>query len=405
MTDHLGADRPPPVAAALATVTDALASTADAPVWALDGPACRDLLVQLTQAATQLTELTTRVAHQADVIEAGPQAGATSTPTWWAHTTRQPHAETHRTVALGADLDRHDLTRESMTRGEVNPAQARVIIDAVHALPADTDLRERCEKHLIVQAATFGPRELRRLGRRVLEVVDPEAAEAHEAALLEAEERRAEKTTTFSMHRDGHGAVQGRFVLPELQGAMLEKALRAIAAPKHVRAEHGPGAYDHARPTPERLGQAFAEYVERFPATGLPEAGGVAATVVITMDLDTLTGGLGAAALDNGERLSAAAARRLACEAGLVPMVLGSRSVVLDQGRRTRFHTEAQRLALIVTQRHCQAAGCDVPGAMCHTHHTTPWSRGGHTNIRDAQLLCPRHHAREHRRLDRVARR
>jgi len=81
MTDHPGADRPHPVAAALATVTDALASTADTPVWALDGSACRDLLVQLTQAGSQLAELTTRVAHRADVVEAGPNVGATSTPT------------------------------------------------------------------------------------------------------------------------------------------------------------------------------------------------------------------------------------------------------------------------------------------------------------------------------------
>ena len=165
-----------------------------------------------------------------------------------------------------------------------------------------------------------------------------------------------------------------------------------MAAPKHVRAHQGAGTYDHERPTPHRLGQAFEEYIERYPVDDTPHAGGVAATVVVTMGLETLLGGLGAATLDTDEKITAATARRLACEAGLVPMVLNSHSVVLDQGRRTRFHTSAQRLALAVTQRHCQAGGCDTPAAMCHVHHPTPWTRGGTTSLANAQLLCPRHH-------------
>jgi hypothetical protein len=33
---------------------------------------------------------------------------------------------------------------------------------------------------------------------------------------------------------------------------------------------------------------------------------------------------------------------------------------------------------------------------MCHVHHDTPFSQGGHTSVADARLLCPRHHARAH---------
>ena len=115
------------------------------------------------------------------------------------------------------------------------------------------------------------------------------------------------------------------------------------------------------------------------------------------MPLSTLLGGLKAADLDTGEKISPARSRMLACEAGLIPAVLGTQSQVLDQGRRTRFQTTTQRIALTVEQRHCQHAGCDVPAALCHVHHKTFWSKRGKTNTRDAQLLCPRHHALAHR--------
>ena len=70
------------------------------------------------------------------------------------------------------------------------------------------------------------------------------------------------------MTDDGHGKVHGRFTLPTLHGAMLKKYLLALAAPKHLAATDGPGVA--RRPSPERMGRAFCELLERFPATGLP---------------------------------------------------------------------------------------------------------------------------------------
>ena len=69
----------------------------------------------------------------------------------------------------------------------------------------------------------------------------------------------------------------------------------------------------------------------------------------------------------------------------------------LDLGRNSRFHTEAQRLALIIEQQTCQHPACDVPGAFCHVHHTIAWSNGGPTDTTHAVLLCPFHHHAAHR--------
>src|SRR5699024_4678175 len=93
-----------------------------------------------------------------------------------------------------------------------------------------------------------------------------------------------------------------------------------------------------------RYGAAFVELIEHLPTETL--SGKVAATVVVTVEHDRLKESLGAAHLDTGHDLSAGEARRLACNAGVLPAVLGGRSVPLDLGRQERFFTEAQRVAL-----------------------------------------------------------
>jgi hypothetical protein len=197
------------------------------------------------------------------------------------------------------------------------------------------------------------------------------------------------------MVEDGHGKCHGRFTIPALHGAMLKKALLAYAAPKHRTAVDGQ-APEPGRPSAHRLGQAFLEYLETYPTGKLPHSGGVNATVVVTMPLETLTGGLKAAQLDTGHRISPGLSRRLACQAGIIPAVLGSQSHVLDLGRKVRFHKEYQRIAMAIEQGGCTAEGCDWPPGMCHAHHDTPWSKGGRTSVKNGRLLCPRHHARAH---------
>ena len=170
------------------------------------------------------------------------------------------------------------------------------------------------------------------------------------------------------MADDGHGTTRGRFTLPTTTAAMLKKAILALAAPKHRAAVDGHAPVPE-RPSATRLGQAFIEYVERYPTERLPDAGGLNATVVVTMPVETLHGAVKAAALDTGEHLSPGAARRLLCEAGILPAVLGGDSQVLDLGRTRRFHNKAQRLAAGLRHRGCAARDCDWPPGLCHLHH------------------------------------
>ncbi len=198
------------------------------------------------------------------------------------------------------------------------------------------------------------------------------------------------------MWDDGDGLTHGTFTVPAAQGSMLRKALHGLAAPKHVRATDGAGAYHHETPTPAKLGQAFCTYLERYPSDQLPQLGGLTASVVVTADHETLLGKHKAAHLDTGVAISPGQLRRWACETRLYPAVLDTKSHVLDLGRSTRLHTEAQRLALIVEQKTCQHPGCEVLGAFCHVHHLDPWGLGGPTDTTRAALLCPFHHHQAH---------
>lgn len=253
----------------------------------------------------------------------------------------------------------------------------------------------QAETHLVAAAAHHDAKALRILGKRLLEVVAPDEADAHEARLLEAEEARAAQATRLTLVDDGHGQVHGRFTIPTLAGAQLKKMLLALTAPKHLTAAET--ASVERRPTPQRLGAAFVELIEAHPKDRLPQAGGTDATIVVTIDEAALLGDLEKAGLlDTGEKISPSAARRLACSAGIRPAVLGGRSEVLDLGRSRRLYSKAQRIALALGQHGCTADGCDWPPGLCHAHHATPWSQGGATDHANGVLLCPHHHARAH---------
>jgi hypothetical protein len=120
--------------------------------------------------------------------------------------------------------------------------------------------------------------------------------------------------------------------------------------------------------------------------------------VNVTTTLDALRDAVtGAGVLDSGGTLSAAELRRLACDAGITPLVLGGPSEVLDYGRTRRSFPQAPRRALVVRDRGCIAPGCERAPADCDAHHQWEWDSGGPTDLDNGALLCPYHHQQIHR--------
>jgi hypothetical protein len=258
--------------------------------------------------------------------------------------------------------------------------------------------RVLAEGHLVGQAGVYDAVTLRVLGQRIFQVVCPEAAEAYEGKKLEAEEARAAGKTRFGLWVDEQGVAHGRFQIPAAQAAMLRKAIQSLTNPGRHDTSRG-SAIDPDLPQPVREGIAFAQLIEAIAAHWIPSAGGVGATVVVTMTLEQLIDQLntaGVATLDDGGLVSASQARRLACGAGIIPVVLGRGSVVLDAGQKCRFHTEPMRIAMALRDGGCTAEDCDLPASMCEAHHDIAYSLGGATSITNGRLLCGHHHRRIH---------
>jgi hypothetical protein len=399
-----------PIVEFTARASAALARLTGVGAWSLSPAEQASVVVELAQVRAGVDELWLRVLAAADRNDVAAGSGASSTTAWLAHATTTPPGAAHADVRLATALDgSFAATRAALAAGTIDADRAREVVRAVQALPAESvvgepELPARAETHLLDLAKQFDARRLRCLGRHLLETLDPQGADERLGARLEAEEARAERSAFLEVHDNGDGTHSGRFKIASLHAAMLTKMLDALSNP----ARHATGGTirtgDDSRSgrvsRPEQLGQAFGELLERFPQDHLPTTAGGSATVVVTVDLDNLLTGLGTASLDTGQTISAGQARRLACEAGVIPAVvrrlMDGGSVVLDMGRERRLHTTAMRIALGVQQGGCTADGCTRPPGWCHTHHDTPWAAGGHTSITNGRLLCPHHHRKAH---------
>jgi hypothetical protein len=380
-----------------ASLHGALDRLADVPTWSMSPGDQREALVELARAQARLSELRLRVLVQADRDDVGADSGATSTPAWLAHATKTSRTAAFRDLHLAAKLDEtFTATRQALAAGVIDVEKAAIVTAAVEALTSEYDdlpagTRERAEAHMLDQAQVFDAPTLRKLAKRLFEVVCPEAADAAEGRKLAREEARARALAHFSVRDHGDGTSTGSFKLPTLHADLLKKALEALTSPRRI----GEGRLDpdsgKKLPHSTLLGQGLMELVENH-LSDLPSVHGSPFTLVVTIGYDALISGLGVALTDTGCRISAAEARRLACKAGIIPVVLGGDSMPLDVGREQRLFDRYQKIAINHRYAGCAADNCDRPPAWVEYHHEDPWQRGGKTDAKRGISLCPPHH-------------
>ncbi|MDQ1514971.1 MAG: hypothetical protein QOE80_801 [Actinomycetota bacterium] len=120
-------------------------------------------------------------------------------------------------------------------------------------------------------------------------------------------------------------------------------------------------------------------------------------TVMIHVDEAVLAGRTedGRCHLDEGPAIAPETARRLACDAAVIRVLVGNNGNVLDIGRQSRSIPTALRRALRRRDGGCRFPGCSnrrfVDG-----HHIQYWSKGGPTKLDNLILLCRRHHRLVH---------
>ncbi|GAA4697011.1 hypothetical protein GCM10023215_38910 [Pseudonocardia yuanmonensis] len=133
----------------------------------------------------------------------------------------------------------------------------------------------------------------------------------------------------------------------------------------------------------------------------LPVEGGTRPQGTVTISLHDLRHA-GAGLLEFGDGpargvIRAEDARRLACDAGVIPVLLGSGGQPFDVGRKHRVVPHALRRALAARDGGCAFPGCGMPAQWCEGHHLRPWVDGGETSLGNTVLLCARHHRLIHR--------
>ncbi|MHA6524897.1 HNH endonuclease [Tessaracoccus sp. G1721] len=307
---------------------------------------------------------------------------------------RTTPAQATATLRLAQDLgDRFELIGDALNQGRISPAQAEAIVTGLKKLPTHLTRTEmlHCQELILAHVDTLGPTELRILASRLTEVIDPDRADADDATRLAREERAAHRNRFLHLAPDHHGSIRITGQLPIADAALLSAQLDALMPPATT--------YTHTGEKPSRgarRADALMFLTQHAAGNGtLPSHGVDRPTVHITLTYDTLITGLGNVTLlggSTGDRLTASEARRLACDATLIPMVLGTASRPLDVGRTHRHFTPAQRAAIVQRDQGCVFPGCTTPPAPCQAHHIVPWWAGGDTCLANGVLLCPHHH-------------
>ncbi|MFC7400741.1 DUF222 domain-containing protein [Citricoccus sp. GCM10030269] len=168
-----------------------------------------------------------------------------------------------------------------------------------------------------------------------------------------------------------------------------------------------PGA-DAALPGADAALPGAVSHVPGAAGLLLPDVGGGGARpqVLVTIDYETLSGQLANASGHPTDRLLASTAyggpvnpqtiRTLACDADLIPVVLGGQGEVLDVGRSQRLFSRKLRRAITARDGGCAAPACSIPAPWCEVHHIEHWEHGGPTSVENGVMLCSHHHHTVH---------
>ena len=323
----------------MAGARDLVREAASVPTGSVGADDLEAAIGGLAELESQVVALRLSLSAEADARRLAEQTADTGTDAWLARLT----GDTREALAGGLRIarllqEKYDATREAFAAGRLRLPQVKVIVNAAEQAPAEaTPAQVRAAEELLVAKATgdatrsgrpMDARRLRQAARRMFDPVDRQLADRHEAILLGRETRRAEAETFFSLHDNGNGTFSGRFLVPELHGHLLRNALERLTRPRRLsRDRAGQPVTDptalgtgYGANIDEVRGAAFLELLEHLPTTGHAANG---TELLVTVELDALMSGLGTAGLDTGVRITAGDARRLACEAGLVPAVLG----------------------------------------------------------------------------------
>ena len=316
-------------------------------------------------------------------------------------------------IAKIADAVRSPLNQplaDALQSGRINTTIAKTCLDNIDKIRAVLPKagREEIYGWLLTLDVGAGAKTIREMTKRIL-------AEYGEEVLDEAEDEH-QKVESLSWSDEPNGMVRFTADLSPDHAEELKQAVDSLAGPSpksaccddpHHRHTPNPDGTSQktGEPDPRTAGKRRADALVLLLGLGAEAVEGDgeikhrgSATLVVTIDFLVLAGilaGLGIS--DTGTGLTPDTVRQLACDARILPMVLGSKKQPLNVGRKKRLVEDELRRAVIHRDKHCTYAGCDRPPVMCDVHHVESWWAGGDTSLANSALLCSTHHRIVHR--------
>jgi hypothetical protein len=259
------------------------------------------------------------------------------------------------------------------------------------------------EEELLEHARTMSAAQLEKLARSWKKL--PREDEARLAA-------RIHQSRTLSIFPDDEGAYLIRGRLEPQVAALLMRAIEAASDALYR------GSVPDTTPE-QRRADALALLVERALDRGFDgdatseDAGSVPAetpdtpekvrlpaseryTVIVHVEEDGLRedGSVGSAHLEDGTRVSAETARRIACDAAVVRVRVSRDGRWREVEGKRRTVPPRLRRALQIRDQGCRFPGCG--SRFVHAHHIEHWADGGATRLANLVSLCRAHHRLMH---------
>lgn len=303
--------------------------------------------------------------------------GHLSAASWLAARFRVGWGTARQHARVARALDDMLATRRALEAGDVSMSAVRLLADAREV---DASAFERSEEQLVEAARIHSISDLGRVVSLWRQCVQRErAADGDEG-------RRAMRRLHASVTFEGMVRVDGD--LDPEAGDTLLTALGAV-----MDADARTGAIDLRTPAQRRadaLHEICRQWLDR---SDRPTVAGERPHLTVTVGAGVLADpSSGAAELDRVGVIDAQMARRLACDASVMRVVMSARSEPLDVGRRTPVVPPAMRRAVVLRDRRCRFPGCDRRHTWCDAHHVVHWADGGATAARNLVLLCRPHH-------------
>ena len=351
----------------------------DDPVWlsdreVLDGYAeRRRRIARLEAEATRwLTEIDRRRAFEAD--------GHLSATAWVTATVGDSPGTAASRVRVARRIESLPATSEAFRAGDIDLPRVQMLIAASRV---DEDLFRRDERVLVDAARTLSVDHLKRALAYWRQAADLRAAQ------VDADHLYRRRRLSVSVTLGGMVRLDGD--LDPESGETVLTALRSLTDPTNLDPR------DNRTPLQARADALVEICRDHLDHTDTPVSGGERPHVTLTVSIDALEGRAAQPCeLDETGVITPQAARRLACDAALTPMITDNLGAPIDVGRRTRTIPPALRRALVARDQGCTAPGCTRPARWTDAHHIVHWADGGPTNLDNLTLLCRHHHRQTH---------